>query len=72
LRAVKIVGKPIGLGPGMFDSFVAVLPEEKRKGIFENKTEKEKLRKMLRSIYEEPYIAGIGSHLQIVAVRRGK
>jgi len=70
LKTVKIVGKPIGLSTGMLDSFVAVLPAEKRQMIFENKTERENLRKMLYKIYEEPYIAGIGSHLQVVAVKK--
>ena len=52
--------------------FVEILPSEKRREIFENKTEKEKLRKMLNRIYEDPYVAGIGSHLQVVAVKEGK
>jgi len=70
LKTVKIVGKPIGFGAGMLDSFAAILPTEKRQVIFENKTERENLRKMLYKIYEEPYIAGIGSHLQVVAVKK--
>lgn len=72
LKTTEIVGKPIGLSTGMLDSFVAALPTEKRQEIFENKTEKKKLEKILQKIYEEPYIAGIGSHLQIVAVKKGK
>jgi SAM-dependent methyltransferase len=72
LKTVKVVGKPIGWSTGMLDSFVAVLPTEKRQAIFKNKAKREKLRKMLHKIYEEPYIAGIGSHLQIVAVKKGR
>jgi len=71
LETVKIVGKPIGFGPDITDCvFVSALPAEKRQSIFEDTTEKEKLAKILHKIYEEPYIAGIGSHLHIVAVKR--
>jgi ubiquinone/menaquinone biosynthesis C-methylase UbiE len=70
LKTVRIVGKPIGTSTNMLDSFVAALPTEKRQEIFEDEAEKKKLRKILHSIYEEPYIAGIGSHLQIVAVKK--
>lgn len=70
LKTVRIVGKPISLGTNMLDVFVAALPTEKRREIFEVKAEKEKLKKMLNSIYEDPYIAGIGSHLQVVAVKK--
>jgi SAM-dependent methyltransferase len=69
LRTIRIVGKPIGLSTGMLDSFVAALPAEERHRIFEDQTEKEKLRKLLCRIYEDPHVAGIGSHLQIVAVK---
>jgi ubiquinone/menaquinone biosynthesis C-methylase UbiE len=67
LNTVRIVGKPIGLSTGMLDIFVKSLPEEVRRKIFEDKAEKENLKKMLNCIYSDPYIAGIGSHLQIVA-----
>ena len=70
LETVKIVGKPIGFGPDMLDSFVSTLPAEKRERIFEDTTEKAKLAKILHKIYDEPYIAGIGSHLHIVAVKK--
>lgn len=70
LETVKIVGKPIGFGPDMLDSFVSTLPAEKRQRIFEDTTEKAKLAKILHKIYDEPYIAGIGSHLHIVAVKK--
>ena len=72
LKTVRIVGKPIGLSAGMVDIFVEALSSAKRREIFENKAEKEKLRKMLNRIYEDPYVAGIGSHLQVVAVKKGK
>jgi ubiquinone/menaquinone biosynthesis C-methylase UbiE len=71
LETVKIVGKPIGFGPDMLDSFVSALPSEKRQSIFEDTTEREKLTKILGEIYDEPYIAGIGSHLHVVAVKQG-
>lgn len=70
LKTVRIVGKPIGLSTGMFDIFVEALPTEKRREIFENKAEKEKLKKMLSRIYKDIHIAGIGSHLQVVAVKK--
>ena len=70
LETVKIVGKPIGFGPDVFDSFVSAFPTEMRQRIFKDKTEKEKLARILHKIYDEPYIAGIGSHLQIVAVKK--
>ena len=69
LKTVRIVGKPIGLSTGMLDIFVKSLPEERRRKIFEDKAEKEKLKKMLNWIYRDPYVAGIGSHLQIVATK---
>ena len=75
LETVKIVGKPIGFGPDVLDSFVSAFPAEKRQRIFEDTTEKEKLAKILGKIYDEPYIAGIGSHLHVVVVKqeaRGK
>jgi SAM-dependent methyltransferase len=70
LKTIQIVGKPIGLSTGMLDVFVAALPATRRREIFENKAEKEKLKKMLNRIYKDPYIAGIGSHLQVVAVKK--
>lgn len=70
LKTVRIVGKPIGLGANMLDVFVAVLPTEKRREILEVKVEKEKLKKMLNRIYEDQYTAGIGSHLQVVAIKK--
>jgi hypothetical protein len=56
----------------MLDIFVETLPSERRREIFENKAEKEKLKKMLNRIYKDTYVAGIGSHLQVVAVKKGK
>jgi SAM-dependent methyltransferase len=70
LKTVRIVGKPLGSRTGMLDIFVETLPSEKQREIFENKAEKEKLKKMLKRIYEDPYVAGIGSHLQVVAVKK--
>ena len=70
LDTVKIAGKPIAFGPGIGDSFVSVIPREKRQRIFEDPTEKEKLARILRKIYDEPYIAGLGSHLHIVAKKK--
>jgi ubiquinone/menaquinone biosynthesis C-methylase UbiE len=70
LKTVKIVGKPIAFGPSMGDSFVSAIPREKRRRIFEDPMEKQKLARILRKIYEEPYIAGLGSHLHIVAVKK--
>ena len=72
LNTVRIVGKPIGLSTGMLDIFVEALSSERRREIFENKAEKEKLKKMLNRIYKDPYVSGIGSHLQVVAVKKGK
>jgi ubiquinone/menaquinone biosynthesis C-methylase UbiE len=69
LKTVRIVGKPIGLSTGMLDIFVKSLPKEVHRKIFEDKAEKEKLKRMLNLIYEDPYIAGIGSHLQVVATK---
>jgi len=51
----------------MLDTFVEALPTEKRGQVF--KTEKQKLKKILKTIYKDPHIAGIGSHLQIVATK---
>lgn len=70
LNMVKIVGKPIGFGPNILDSFVASIPAEKRQRIFEDEAETKKLAKILQRIYDEPYVAGIGSHLQIAAVKK--
>ncbi len=70
LETVKIIGKPIGFGPDMFDSFVAALPAEKRRRIFEDSAERKKVVRILHKIYDEPYIAGIGSHIQIVALKK--
>ncbi|HXX87683.1 MAG TPA: class I SAM-dependent methyltransferase [Candidatus Acidoferrum sp.] len=69
LKTVRIVGKPIGLKTGMLDIFVKSLPQERRRKVFEDKAEKEKLKRMLNVIYKDPYIAGIGSHLQIIAIK---
>jgi SAM-dependent methyltransferase len=69
LKTVKIAGKPIGFGPHVLDSFVAGIPAEKRREIFEDESETKKLTKILQRIYEEPYIAGIGSHLHVVAIK---
>jgi len=70
LETVKIVGKPLGFNSDMLDSLVSTIRAEKRQRIFEDTTEMEKLAKILHKIYAEPYIAGIGSHLHIVAVKK--
>lgn len=70
LNTVKIVGKPIAFGPDIGDSFVSAIPREKRQRIFEDPIEKEKLARILRKIYDEPYIAGLGSHLHIVVMKK--
>jgi ubiquinone/menaquinone biosynthesis C-methylase UbiE len=70
LETVRIVGKPIGFGPHMLDVFVAALPAERRQRIFENVKEQKKLAKILHRIYDEPYIAGIGSHLHVVTMKK--
>lgn len=70
LETVKIVGKPIGFGPGILDAFFAALPTEKRREIFEDTEERKKLAEILHRIYDEPYIAGIGSHLHVVALKK--
>jgi SAM-dependent methyltransferase len=69
LKAVRIVGKPIGVGIDMGDIFIKAIPTERRRQIFENKRETEKLSKIVNRIFSDPYIAGIGSHLQIVAIK---
>jgi len=70
LETVKIVGKPIEFGPDVGDLFVSALPAEKREKIFGDIAEEEKLAKILHKIYDEPYVAGIGSHLHIVAMKK--
>lgn len=70
LETVRIVGKPIGFGPHVLDVFVAAIPTEKRQEMFGNTAEKKKLAKILHRIYDEPCVAGIGSHLHVVAVKR--
>jgi len=70
LETTKIVGKPIGFGPHMLDAFVAGLPAKRLHGIFEKAGERKKLSRLLSKIYDDPYIAGIGSHLQVVAVKK--
>jgi ubiquinone/menaquinone biosynthesis C-methylase UbiE len=70
LKMVRIVGKPIGFAAEMGDIFVRILPMEKRREVFGDKEEKERLIKILNVVYEDPYIAGIGSHLQIVALKK--
>jgi ubiquinone/menaquinone biosynthesis C-methylase UbiE len=70
LETVRIVGKPIGFGPHVLDVFVAAIPTEKRQEMFENTAEQKKLVKMLHRIYDDPYVAGIGSHLHVVAVKK--
>jgi ubiquinone/menaquinone biosynthesis C-methylase UbiE len=69
LKTVRIVGKPIGFGVNMTDIFIEAIPKERRRQIFENKRETEELSKMVNRIFSDPYIAGIGSHLQIVAIK---
>jgi ubiquinone/menaquinone biosynthesis C-methylase UbiE len=69
LKTVRIVGKPVGVGIGMDDIFIKAIPIERRRQIFENKREKEELSKIVNRIFSDPYIAGIGSHLQIVAIK---
>jgi hypothetical protein len=53
----------------MTDIFIEAIPIERRRQIFENKREKEELSKIVTRIFSDPYIAGIGSHLQIVATK---
>ena len=70
LETVRIVGKPIGFGPHVLDVFVAAIPTEKRQEMFKNTAEQKKLVKMLHRIYDDPYVAGIGSHLHVVAKKK--
>jgi SAM-dependent methyltransferase len=69
LKTLRIVGKPIGVGINMTDVFIEAIPIERRRQIFENKKETEELSEIVNGIFSDPYIAGIGSHLQIVAVK---
>ena len=69
LKTVRIVGKPIGVGIDMGDIFIKAIPMERRRQIFENKRETEELSKIVNRIFSDPYIAGIGSHLQIIATK---
>jgi ubiquinone/menaquinone biosynthesis C-methylase UbiE len=71
LETVRIVGKPIGFGPHVLDVFVKALPTEKRQKIFKSNSAMEKLAKILHTIYDDPYVAGIGSHLHVVAKKIG-
>ena len=70
LNTARIVGKPLGLKTGWLDVFFEALPPEKRREAFKNKADIEKLKELLKRIYNDPYIAGIGSHLQVVAVKK--
>jgi ubiquinone/menaquinone biosynthesis C-methylase UbiE len=69
LETVRIVGKPIGFGPRMLDPFVAAIPRDTRQHIFKDAAEKKRMVKMLRRIYDDTHIAGMGSHLHVVAVK---
>lgn len=71
LETVRIVGKPIGFGPHVLDVFVTALPTEKRQKIFKSTSAMEKLAKILDTIYDDRYVAGIGSHLHVVAKKIG-
>ena len=70
LETVRIAGKPIGPGPNLLDPFASALPPERLQGIFKDPAERDKFIEILHKIYGEPYVAGIGSHLHIVAVKR--
>ena len=70
LQTVRIAGKPIGPGPNILDPFASALPPERLQGIFKDPAERDKFTEILHKIYGEPYVAGIGSHLHIVAVKR--
>jgi ubiquinone/menaquinone biosynthesis C-methylase UbiE len=70
LETVRIVGKPIGFGPHVLDVFVAAIPTEKRQEMFKSTSAMEKLAKILHTIYDDPYVAGIGSHLHVVAKKK--
>jgi len=72
LETVRIVGKPIGFGPHVLDVFVEAIPTEKRQEIFKSTSAMEKLAKILYTIYDDPHVAGIGSHLHVVAKKTGK
>lgn len=71
LETVRIVGKPIGFGPHVLDVFVAAIPTEERQEIFKSTFAMEKLTQILHTIYDDPYAAGIGSHLHVVAKKIG-
>ncbi len=70
MELIKIVGKPLGFDPNAYDIFVAALPKGRRAAIFKDASERKKLARILREIYKEPYVAGLGSHLHIVALKR--
>ncbi len=67
LEVVRMTGRPIGFGPGMLDVFVSAIPVDKRREIFDSRTEKSRLADFLFQVYRESYLAAIGSHLLVIA-----
>ncbi len=65
LETVRVAGRPIGFGSEMDEVFVALIPSDRRREIFRT-NERSKLVDLLRQLYEEPYLAAIGSHLFVV------
>ena len=71
LEVVTIHGRPIGSSLRMLDAFVSAIPTDRRKEIFESEIETSKLIGFLLQIYQEPYVAAMGSHLYVVAKKSG-
>ncbi|MBI3840604.1 MAG: methyltransferase domain-containing protein [Thaumarchaeota archaeon] len=66
LEMVRVAGRPIGFGSEMLDVFVSAIPIDLRREIF-RENERPRLLNFLRQVYEEPYLAAVGSHLLVVA-----
>jgi len=67
LQVVRMAGRPIGLGPNMLDAFVSAIPQEERRRIFESEKDRTQLIDFLERVYQEPYLAAMGSHLFVLA-----
>ena len=67
LHVVKIRGRPIGLGPNMLDAFVSAIPQQERRRVFESEKDRTQLVDFLERVYQEPYLAAMGSHLFVLA-----
>lgn len=68
---VSVRGRPLGTSSGWLDAFASTVPAEQRERMLKSREKRSKLALLLSRVYQDQYASAIGSHLFVMARRRG-